>query len=73
MRKLSPIVLGHELDLRRGVDRKSVRVKRDDGSNVVSKVADPDRGGQHGKVARWPHPFRATAYDYGEPIDCPSY
>ena len=58
IRRLSPAVLGHELDVRRGAARKSVRVKLDDGSSVVRKVAKPDyTGPTHEMVARWPHRF----------------
>ena len=74
IRRLSPAVLGHDLDVRRGAARKSVRVKLDDGSSVVRKVANPDyTGPTHDMVARWPHPFRPEDYDCGEPIDCPTY
>ena len=72
IRRLSPAVLGHELDVRRGAARKSVRVKLDDGTSVVRKIANPDAI-THGSVARWPQAFRPEGYDWGEPIDCPSY
>lgn len=41
VRGLSPEVLGHELDARRAADRRSVRVRTDDGHSVVRKVVDP--------------------------------
>ena len=72
VRRLSLAVLGHELDVRYGAHRKSVRVKLDDGTSVVRKIPNPDAV-SHASVARWPHPFRPEDYDYGEPIDCPSY
>jgi hypothetical protein len=71
IRRLSPDVLGHELDARRGADRKSVRVKLDDGRSVVRKVGTDAL--LHGDVARWPQAFRPKGYDWGEPILCPSY
>jgi hypothetical protein len=73
VRRLSPAVLGHELDIRRGAQRKSVRVKLDDGSSVVRKVKVPEYEGQHDKVSRWPGAFRPAGYDWGERLSCPSY
>lgn len=70
VRRLSPIVLGHELDARRGADRRSVRIKLENGSSVVRKIPNPDAGA-HAMVAGWP--IRPEGYDFGEPIDCPSY
>jgi hypothetical protein len=70
IRRLSPMVLGHELDARRGAARKSVRVKLDDGSSVVRKAPNPDAVA-HKLVAGWP--VRPEGYDFGVPIDCPSY
>ena len=70
IRRLSPEVLGHQLDARRGGDRKSVRVKQADGTSVVRKIRNPDVT-PHGAVARWPYSFRPA--DLGEPIGCPSY
>ncbi len=81
VRRLSPVVLGHELDARRGAGRRSVRVPNPnaDGyhgqpATVVRKVAVSDAV-QHADVARWPSPFRPTDHDhdYGTPIACPSY
>ena len=48
------------------------RALLDDGSSVVRKIPNPDAI-QHGLVAVWPHPFRPEDYDYGEPVDRPSY
>lgn len=70
VRRLSPIVLGHELDARRGADRRSVRIKLENGSSVVRKIPNPDAVA-HAMVAGWP--IRPEGYDFGEPIDCPSY
>ena len=70
--RLSPAVLHRTIEVRRGADRKSVRVKRDDGSSVVRKVANPDAV-PHRLVAGWPMSFRPHGYDYGPSIDCPTY
>jgi hypothetical protein len=70
--RLSPDVLGHQLDVRRGGNRKSVRIKQSDGSSRVHKVRVPDAT-PHGDVARWPGSFRPAGYDLGAPIGCPSY
>lgn len=70
--RLSPAVLGHELNARRGAARKSVRIKRDDGTSTVRKIAVPSAI-QHADIARWPHAFRPDDYDHGEPIPCPTY
>jgi hypothetical protein len=73
IKRLSPVVLGHDLDVRRGAQRKSVRVKLDDGRSVVRKEKVPEFAGQHDRVSRWPSPFRPIEFDYGQPITCPSY
>jgi len=73
IRRLSPKVLGHKLDVRRGAERKSVRIKLDDGTSVVRKVAVPELAGQHAQVAGWPYLFRPADYVVGAPIACPSY
>jgi hypothetical protein len=76
VRRLSPAVLGHELDARRGAARKSVRVPNprfgEDGQpkTVVRKVPVNDAIA-HADVARWP--VRPEAFDPGQPIDCPTY
>lgn len=79
IRRLSPVILGHELDARRGADRKSVRVPNpawheggDEPKTLVRKVRVQDAV-QHGDVARWPQSFRPDDYDWGTPIRCPSY
>ncbi|MPZ26507.1 MAG: hypothetical protein GEV12_08620 [Micromonosporaceae bacterium] len=79
VRRLSPAVLGTELDARRGAARKSVRVSNpsyepgnDEPRTLVRKVRNPDST-VHGDVARWPSAFRPDGYDWGEPICCPSY
>lgn len=77
VRKLSPAVLGCELEVRRGGGRKSVRVANpragEDGqpATVVRKQAT--EAPAHGDVARWPQSFRPADYDWGTPVDCPSY
>jgi SprT-like family len=77
VRRLSPVVLGHELDARRGARRRSVRVPNPEWtpeSNVpktlVRKVKNPEAV-PHGSVARWPE--RPPGYDYGARMPCPSY
>lgn len=78
VRRLSPTVLGHDLEVRRGGDRKSVRVPNplagEDGqpATVVRKVR-VESSVSHGDVARWPYSFRPTDFDCGAPISCPSY
>ncbi len=73
IRRLSPAVLGRDLDVRRGAHRKSVRVKDADGVSHVRKVTVPELADQHYRVSRWPSPFRPDDYDWGDPIYCPSY
>ena len=82
VRRLSPAVLGHEVDVRRGSGggRTSVRVPNPDyvpGGEAPKTVVRKRRvegDTQHGDVARWPHAFRAAGHDWGEPVtDCPSY
>jgi len=70
--KLSPQVLGHPIDIKRGAHRKSVRVRKDDGSSVVRKVPNPEAI-PHSQIARWPYSFRRADYDWGKPISCPTY
>jgi SprT-like family len=77
VRRLSPAVLGHELEARRGAQRKSVRVPNPDwtpGSDLpktlVRKTANPGPV-SHNSVARWPD--RPAGYDFGEVMPCPSY
>lgn len=77
--RLSPAVLGHPLDVRRGGHRRSVRVPNpardtdpDAPATVVRKRLVPGAV-PHGDVARWPGAFRSPGYDYGAPVPCPSY
>jgi hypothetical protein len=70
--RLSPAVLGRELGAKRGGDRRSVRVKLDDGATCVRKVRVADAL-KHGDVARWPGAFRPADWDRGEPVPCPTY
>jgi SprT-like family len=79
IRSRSLAVLGREIDVRRGADRRSVRVPNpayeaggDEPKTLVRKEAVRDVV-QHAEVAGWPHSFRPDDYDWGEPIDCPSY
>ena len=66
-------MLGKELDVRPRADRRSKRVKLDDGTSVVRKIPNPDAV-PHSWVTTWPHRFRPEGfYNRGEPIDCPSY
>ena len=68
---LSPKVLGHALDAKRGVDKKSKRVVIN-GKKTVRKV--PVEGMiQHADVARWPYAFRPAGYEIGLPIPVPTY
>lgn len=79
VRRLSPAVLGHEVDIRRGAGRRSERLPNPayeagngEPKTVVRKVrvaaAVP-----HRDVARWPQAFRPAGFDWGEVIPCPSY
>jgi hypothetical protein len=79
VRRLSPEVLGLELDVRRGAGRRSVRVPNPawaEGNGepltLVRKRPVTDAV-PHGDVARWPQSFRPEGYDWGEPVPCPSY
>jgi len=80
VRRLSPAVLGHELDVRRGGARRSVRVVNpragEDGqpATLVRKrpVADAV---PHVQVTRWPDAFRTRSRG-GKPVTplpCPAY
>lgn len=80
VRRLSPAVLGHQVDARRGADRKSVRVPNpawQPGSGLPKTVVRKqpvDGAVQHADVARWPGAFRPDGYyQQAAPIDCPSY
>jgi hypothetical protein len=70
VRRLSPPVLGHELDARRGADRRSVRMRNDDGKSVIRKVINP-AAVPHKVVASWP--VRPAGYGWGPTMACPSY
>lgn len=76
--RLSPAVLSHELNAVRGAQRRSVRVPNpqagQDGqpATLVRKVRVAEAV-SHGDVARWPSSFRPPGYDWGEPINCPTY
>lgn len=79
VRRLSPAVLGREVDARRGAARRSVREPNPDyrpggaaPKTRVRKQAVEDVV-QHLDVAHWPWSFRPDDYDWGEPISCPSY
>jgi len=80
VRRLSPAVLGRELDVRRGGARRSVRVKNpragEDGqpATLVRKVAVTSAV-PHAQVARWPTPFRVRSRGGkpATPIPCPAY
>jgi hypothetical protein len=75
--RLSPAVLGHAIAIKRGAHRKSVRVPNPRADElgqpktVVRKVATDAIS--HEVVTRWPHSFRPKGYDYGKPIECPTY
>lgn len=77
VRRLSPAVLGHDLDVYRGTGRRSVRVpnpKYEPGSDLPRTVVRKERVAHtHAKVATWPASFRPAGYDFGEAIPCPIY
>lgn len=79
VRRLSPAVLGREVDARRGAARRSVRVPNPaytEGSGLARTVVRKQQvksAVQHGDVAKWPQSFRPDGYDWGEPVECPSY
>lgn len=80
VRRLSPAVLGHEVDARRGAARKSVRIANPDwepGSDLPKTLVRKERvtgAVQHADVARWPHAFRPEGYYACDaPIGCPTY
>ena len=79
IKRLSPAILGREVDARRGADRKSVRVPNpawcegsDEPKTLVQKVHDHNVV-QHRDVAHWPFSFRPDDYDWGKPLSCPTY
>lgn len=80
VRRLSPAVLGHEVDARRGAGRRSVRVPNPDweeGGDLPKTVVRKERVDgviQHADVARWPHAFRPeNYYSHDAPVGCPTY
>lgn len=70
--RLSPTVLGVDISAKRGGERKSVRVKLDDGTSRVRKNRVPGAI-KHGDIARWPNSFRPPDWDRGAKISCPTY
>jgi hypothetical protein len=76
--RLSPEVLGHDLDARRHGSRRSVRVPNPDcgqpgqPKTLVRKVRR-DNAILHRDIARWPLPFRPSGTPAGRPIPCPTY
>ena len=77
IRKLSPEVLGHGIDVAYGSDRKSIRVPRDgwtpESGKPKTKVVKERVASNHAKVAQWPNGFRPDGYDWGRVIYCPTY
>jgi hypothetical protein len=79
VRRLSPQVLGHDLAVRRGGDRRSIRVPNpayEPGNGEPKTLVRKERvhsAIQHEQVAGWPQSFRPADYDWGEPIRCPTY
>jgi hypothetical protein len=79
VRRLSPAVLGHELAARRDPGRKSVRIPNPayrPGAGIPKTLVRKQRvtaAVTHADVATWPQSFRPATYDWGQPIDCPSY
>lgn len=77
VRRLSPKVLGRELDVTRP-KRRSVRVPNpaygpsDGRRTLVRKVSD-DSAGLHAAMARWPMPFRPARYYIGPAIAVATY
>ncbi len=78
VRRLSPAVLGHELDARHGADRKSVRIPNPEyrpHAGIPKTLVRKQRVNAavtHAEVAAWPWSFRPATYDWGQPIACPS-
>jgi SprT-like family len=79
VRQLSPAVLGQTLDVRRGADRRSVRVPNPaytpgngKPATIVRKRSVEDAV-SHADVARWPGSFRPKDHDWGAPMQCPTY
>jgi hypothetical protein len=78
VRRLSPGVLGHDLDVR-APERRSVRVPNPayvPGGGAPKTLVRKVRVAReipHRDVAGWPYAFRPEGYDWGEPIACPTY
>lgn len=78
--RLSPAVLGCEIDVKRGGARKSVRLPNplyveggDEPKTIVRKEA-VDGAVTLTQVARWPHAFRPEGYYHGDKsLPCPTY
>lgn len=80
VRRLSPAVLGCDLDVRRGPRRRSVRLPNPEwypGSGLDKTIVrkQPVQAElTHADVARWPHPFREAGYYRDDaPMYCPTY
>lgn len=77
VRELSPHVLGYRLDVKRGSDRKSVRLPNPNyvpGGDAPRTIVRKERvASNHEKVSRWPNSFRPDDYDGGPTIPCPTY
>jgi hypothetical protein len=79
LRRLSPEVLGRDLDVRRGAARKSVRIPNpnfglvDGAPKTLVRKVKVDDAVAHRDVAGWPHTFRPDDFDWGKPIYCPTY
>lgn len=77
VRRLSPAVLGRELDIERP-RRRSVRVPNpaygpeDRRKTLVRKVSQ-DAAGVHSAISRWPVPFRSARYYLGPPMAVAKY
>ena len=77
IQRLSPAVLGHAIDVRRGADRRSVRIPNPragepgEPKTLVRKVRTAALA--HDVVAGWPQSFRPAKYDWGARLPCPSY
>ncbi|MDQ6796480.1 MAG: hypothetical protein M3011_00405 [Actinomycetota bacterium] len=77
IRRLSPAVLGRELDVDRP-KRRSVRIPNpsygpDDRRRTLVRKVSQGSEGVHAAMARWPTPFRPAGYDFGPPIATASY
>ncbi|WP_261624353.1 SprT-like domain-containing protein [Nesterenkonia marinintestina] len=79
VRRLAPEVLGRELDVRHGGDRRSVRVPNpayEPGNGEPKTLVRKERveaAVQHGDVAHFPQAFRPEGHDQGAPIEVYTY